>query len=267
MEDVLTHRLVGERGVPAFVAHPKDKGTFPCVILLHERYGLVKHTEDLAEKLAAGGYVVMAPDLFYDYPDQARLHQGDVGVRPKDEDVVQEIEAVRPLLHSIDGADPSRLGMIGVCQTGRYSIVYGARHPLQACVAFYGAAQLRDWEVNEFQPDGLEALIARMDAPVLGIFGEKDHVISISDIQKLRGTLEQYRKSYRIKIYADAPHGWLNDTMPGRYRPEIARSAWSELLLFLEETLKPTAKWSRVRWEFSSEIGADYDFSKNVRLE
>lgn len=265
--DTVSDRVVGERGVPAFVAKPQTAGTYPCVVLLHERYGLVKHTEDLAEKLAGSGYVVIAPDLFYAYPDQEGLRRGDVGVKLTDAEVTDEIEDICLVLNQIQGADSSRLGMVGVCQSGRYPIVYGAKHSLDACVTLYGAAQESDWEVNEWQPDGLAPLIDQLSAPVLGIFGEKDHVISISDVCRLRGALEEYRRSYRIKIYADAPHGWLNDTMPGRYRPEIAEAAWQELLVFLEETLRGSGDRSKIRWEFSSEIGPDYDFSKNVRFE
>ncbi|TAN24775.1 MAG: dienelactone hydrolase family protein [Actinomycetota bacterium] len=265
--NVISERVVGERGVPAFLARPEGGADLPCVILLHERYGLVKHTEDLAEKLASSGYVVVAPDLFYAYPDQESLRRGDVGVKLTDAEVTEEIDDVCAVLDQIKGADSSRLGMVGVCQSGRYSIAYGARRPLKACVTFYGAAQESDWAVNEFQPDGLAALIAQLEAPVLGIFGEKDHVISINDVRRLRSALEEHQKSYRIKIYADAPHGWLNDTMPGRYRPAIAAAAWSELLKFFDETLNGSGDWSRVRWEFSSDFAKDYDFTKNVRLE
>jgi len=60
---------------------------------------------------------------------------------------------------------------------------------------------------------------------VLGIFGEDDHVISISDIQRFRNELEKRNHSYQITMYPGVPHGWLNDTMPGRYRPEAYRIA------------------------------------------
>lgn len=248
------------------MARPVE-GSYACIMLLHERYGLVRHTEDLAMKLAGAGYVVMAPDLFYAYPDQDRLHRGEVSLTPSDTEVLELLDAASSLWDRIAGADTSRLGMIGVCQTGRYAIVYGAQRPVRACVSFYGAAQERDWQVNPRQPVAMEALIARLQAPLLGIFGEKDHVISVSDVQRLRGALEQHRKSYRLTIYADAPHGWLNDTMPGRYRPQLAAQAWGEMVGFLAETLNGQSDWSLVRWEFSSRMAPDYDFGRNLRLE
>lgn len=265
--DVISEQIKGETGVPAFIFRPRAKGSYPCVVLLHERYGLVKHTTDLAERLADSGYVVITPDLFYSYPDQESLRRGEVGVRLTDAEVVDQIDDVRSVLSKVECCDPDRFAVMGVCQSGRYSIVYGAKRPVSSCITFYGAAQVSDWEVNEYQPEGLGALIKDMSAPILGVFGEKDHVISISDVENLRDNLEKSRKSYRIIVYPDAPHGWLNDTMPGRYRPGLAAMAWSELLAFLAESLNGNGSWSKVRWEFRSVTSQDYDFSSNVRLE
>lgn len=264
---IATRRVTGAKGTPALLAEPESGGPYPCVVILHERYGLVKHTEDLARRLAGSGYVVLAPDLFYTYPDQEALHRGDVSVVPTDDEVVERIDDVLAHFKDARSADPSRLGLIGVCQTGRYAIVYGAQRPLRAAVTLYGAAQQRDWPANEKQPVDLDTLISKVQAPVLGIFGEKDHVISIADVQRLRGSLEKYDKSYQITIYGDAPHGWLNDTMPGRYRPEIAKRSWAEILEFFERVLANDYDASMIEWKFTSVKHRDYDFSKNVRLE
>jgi dienelactone hydrolase len=60
----------------------------------------------------------------------------------------------------------------------------------------------------------VEDLLARVNCPVLGIFGEADHIISVEDVTRFRNALEKAKKDYHIRIYRDAPHGWLNDTMP-----------------------------------------------------
>lgn len=265
--NVEVERLVSPNGMPLLLAKPAGSGRFPCVVIIHERYGLVKHTEDLAEKLAGSGYVVGAPDMFFEYPDQDALHRGDVGVTLSDGEILAKLDDAVAVMSGQASTDLSHLGMIGVCQSGRYSMVYGANRPLSACVTLYGAAQEADWRVNEKQPDGMERLIARQTGPVLGIFGEKDHVISISDVQRFRNTLEKYAKSYEIVIYPDAPHGWLNDTMPGRYRPEIAKMAWDRILNFYEEMLVKGDSPELIFSRYESKMHTDYDFSKNVRLE
>src|SRR5271155_2019558 len=110
MPGVTESRPVGQAGTPALMCWPERSGSYPCVTILHERYGLVPHTENLARKLAAEGFVVIAPDLFYDYPDQAALHGGEVGVRPTDAAVQACCEDVFPLFSQVKGADPARFG-------------------------------------------------------------------------------------------------------------------------------------------------------------
>jgi carboxymethylenebutenolidase len=102
---------------------------------------------------------------------------------------------------------------------------------------------------------------------VLGMFGETDHLISIDDIRHFRDTLERHGKSFEIHVYRDAPHGWLNDTMPGRYRRAQAEAAWADQRAFLKEVLAPDCDRAQKRQRYVADIAADYDFSRNVRHE
>ncbi|MPZ40977.1 MAG: hypothetical protein GEU95_23595, partial [Rhizobiales bacterium] len=102
--------------------------------------------------------------------------------------------------------------------------------------------------------------------PVFGAFGEGDHIISLDDVLRFRNCLEANKKSYDIHTYRGAPHGWLNDTMPGRYRKTEAEAGWAAQQRFLAEVF--SGQWDGVvRWQFASDSGKDYDFSKNVRME
>jgi carboxymethylenebutenolidase len=144
--------------------------------------------------------------------------------------------------------------------------VFAAEVPITAAVVWYGAASKREWETNSLQPKSLEAVIAAITCPVFGAFGETDHIISLDDVRRFRDCLESNRKSYDIHIYKDAPHGWLNDTMPGRYRKAQAEAGWAAQQLFLGEVF--AGVWNgAVRWRFESDTSRTYDFSKNVRLE
>ena len=57
-------------------------------MIIHERYGLVQHTLDLARRLATDGFVVIAPDLFWNHPDQEAVHRGEIGVDLSDTEVL-----------------------------------------------------------------------------------------------------------------------------------------------------------------------------------
>ena len=110
-------------------------------------------------------------------------------------------------------------------------------------------------------------MLRRLHAPALFVFGERDHTISLDNVRRVRDALEDARRSYRMKVFADMPHGFLNDTMPGRYRAKEAAQAWQLLRAFLAEVFSGRWPGERVRWEFEGASGADYDFTRNVRLE
>jgi len=75
----------------------------------------------------------------------------------------------------------------------------------------------------------------RWPCPVFAAFGETDHIISLDDVRRFRNSLETHGKTYDINVYKDAPHGWLNDTMPGRYRKVQADAGWAAQQRFLLE--------------------------------
>ena len=236
-----------------------------AVVILHERYGLVQHTLDLAQRLATDGYVALAPDLFSRWEgERAALKRGEVRVTLPDDEVAAVID------RAIDFVKPRAPGVVvlGVCQSGRYPIVVGCRRrDLAACVVFYGASQQRDWDASALQPRSMGEMLRELHAPALFVFAERDHTISLNDVRRVRDTLEAARRSYRMKVFPDVPHGFLNDTMPGRYRPKEAAQAWQLLLAFLDDMFSGRWPGQSVRWEFEGTSSADYDFSKNVRLE
>jgi carboxymethylenebutenolidase len=261
-------RLTGAAGTPLVLFEPEAPGDYACVLIMPERYGLVRHIIEQAQRLATAGFIVGAPDLQYDHPDQERLHAGTVEYKPSDEVILRRAEDVVAVLAGRPGADVSRLGMIGICQSGRYPFVWGAAHPIAAAVVFYGACHAAEWNVTPIHPYGIDGLLAQMKRTnVLGIFGEDDHVISIGDVLRFRNELEKRNHSYQITMVPGVPHGWLNDTMPGRYRPREAQENWAELLAFLRVKLAPNVDGSVVEWTFRSRTSVDYDFSKKIRYE
>jgi carboxymethylenebutenolidase len=264
---IATQDIICDNGMPALLAHPAGGGRFPTVILMHERYGLVQHTRDQAVRCARDGYAVLAPNFFFRHPDQATLNAGNSRYDLTDPESVELINAALATLVKYPSADLSKVAVAGYCQTGRHPLIFAAEVPISGAVVWYGAASKREWEVNKLQPKPLEAVIAALPCPVFAAFGEADHIISIEDVLRFRNALEAGKKSYDIHIYKGAPHGWLNDTMPGRYRKPQADAAWAAQQRFLSEVFAGSFDSKRVSWRFESESGTDYDFTKNVRLE
>jgi carboxymethylenebutenolidase len=253
--------------MPAFLAEPDGVAPAGAVIVIHERYGLTRHICELAERFAADGTVAIAPDLYFRHPDQDALHRGDAGCDVSDPDALVALTQAIEALGRETSADLTRLAAMGICQTARLPLVLAAARPLAAALVWYGAAQPREWQVNQKYPRALDEIIAAIDCPVLGMFGETDHLISLDDVRMLRDCLERHRKSYDIHVYRDAPHGWLNDTMPGRYRRAQAEAAWADQRAFLRAALAPNRDRATIVQRFAADVAADYDFGRNVRYE
>ena len=245
-------------GTRAFLTAPQQgKAPFRAVILGHERYGLVQHTLDLAAKFAAYGYICVAPDMASHWKgDKAALNRGDARLTLTPDQIKYYMGKGLDYLLAQPQVDKTRVAAMGVCQSGDYPLLLNSvRKEVAANLIFYGGVNIG------------EDVIATVTAPILGVFGEADHVISLDAVHKFRGNLERHRKSYEFKVFAEMPHGWLNDTMPGRYRQAQSEAAWAMMIDFLNRVYAGAYPVGRVRSRFDSDINVDYDFKKNVRLE
>ena len=261
--------LAARDGLAGALFTPDTSARAPAVMILHERYGLAQHTLDLARRFADDGYVAVAPDLFSRWEgDRAALARGDVRVTLPDDEVADMIDAALARLEREPHADRSKVAVMGVCQSGRYPLVAASRgSSFAASIVLYGAAAPREWDVTDLQPRALTDMIRGSGEPSLWIFGEGDHTISVDDVLRARGALEAAKRAYRMRIFEGAPHGWLNDTMPGRFRPRLAAEAWAMIHAFLADVFERGWPNGRVRWEFASDTSPAYDFTTNRRLE
>ena len=246
-------------GSRAFLALPKRHSPpYRGVVLGHERYGLVQHTLDLAAKFASYGYVAIAPDMTHHWDgDKQALEEGKASLTINHDQIRGYYADCLDHLLGMPQVDRDRVAAMGVCMSGHFPLVANTgRKEFAALVVFYGAQRDR----------APEDVIQQLSAPVLGVFGEKDSGISVADVRGLREKLEKFNKSYEIKIYSDAPHGWLNDTMPPRYFQPEAEAAWAHLMDFFNRLYSGAFPKDRIRWNFLSDIASDYDVTKNVRL-
>jgi carboxymethylenebutenolidase len=155
-----------------------------------------------------------------------------------------------------------------VCQTGRQPVLVAAnRDDVAGVVVLTAPSAAESGKQASFGPTPIEDLVAKVSCPVLGVFGEADHIISVDDVARFRNCCEKYKKSCHIRIYRDAPHGWLNDTMPGRYRKEAANDAWKLMMAFLKKCFAGGWDKDRISCTYESDYSATYDFKKNVRME
>jgi carboxymethylenebutenolidase len=255
--------------INAYLGIPGGSGKKPVVIHLHERYGIVEHTTDLGQKFVEAGYVTIVPDFFSRFTgDRVALARGDDRCELSDEEVLLDLDAVVEYLKSVQQADMAKIAMSGVCQTGRQPILAAAkRNLLSAAVVLYGAVYDADWKSHPIRSEPIDKLMREISCPLTAVFGELDNLIHRDNIVRMFSVLAEAKKSFDIRIYADAPHGFLNDTMPGRFRPDQAGAAWNQITSFLQSVFAGEWPKGRAIWRFDANSSLDYDFTKMKRWE
>jgi carboxymethylenebutenolidase len=259
----IDNRMNGFLGIPA------GAGRKPVVIHMHERYGIVQHTTDLGEKFVDAGYVTIVPDFFSRFTgNREALARGDDRCELSDEQVLVDLDAVVAHLRTLPQADMSRVAMAGVCQTGRQPLLAAAKRDyLSAAVVLYGAVYEADWKSHPLRPEPIDRLMREIQCPITAVFGELDNLIHRDYIVRMLTVLADAKKSFDIRVYADAPHGFLNDTMPGRFRPAQAEAAWHQIASFLSSVFSGGWNKDRVVWRFEADSSVNYDFSQMKRWE
>jgi carboxymethylenebutenolidase len=219
----------GDETVQAMLYTPPGKGPFPAIIVIHEYWGLNDWVKEQASKLADQGYEALAIDLYRGKvattPDMA--HELMRGV-PEDR-AKRDLHAAFEFLQSQTNVKKERIGAIGWCMGGGYSLDVALQEPtLAANVINYGHLAT--------DPEALK----KINAPILGLFGGLDQGITPDDVHKFEAAMKQLGKKIDIKIYDDAGHAFENPdnkNKPG-YRPDDAADAWKRTVSFLADNLK-----------------------------
>jgi len=217
----------GDETVSGTLYTPAGKGPFPALIVIHEWWGLNDWVKEQASKLSDQGYAALAIDLYRGKvattPDMA--HEIMRGV-PEDR-AARDLQAAFDYLASEPSVKKDRIGSIGWCMGGGYSLDVALTEPtLAATVINYG----------HLATDS--AALKKINAPILGNFGGQDRGITPDDVKKFQQSLQQLGKKIDIKIYPDAGHAFENPNNKQGYRADDAADAWKRTVDFLATNLK-----------------------------
>ena len=229
---------VSDGEMPVYYARPANAQNPPVILVAMEIFGLHEYIKDVTRRLGKLGAFAVAPDYYFrkgvdltkitDMPQLMPL----VNSKP-DAELPSDLDATVAWAKS-QGGDTSRLGIMGFCRGGRTVWEYAAHNKdIKAAVAFYGSlvdppAQKSLW------PKGPIELAPEMKAPVLGLYGEADQGIPVSQVDTLKGALQAAGKTFEIKIYPGAPHGFNADYRPS-YRKDAAEDAWNEMIAWFKK--------------------------------
>ncbi len=211
---------------PGYLCIPESGKYFPSVIAIQEWWGLVGHIKDVTDRLAAAGFVALAPDLYHGQtasePNEARKLAMALDRRR----AVDEILAAASYLRSLENVQPAKVGVIGWCMGGGLALTSASASDLvDAVVCFYG----RPLDARD---------TAKIKAPVLGLYGELDAGIPATIVQEFEQQLESGSVPHEIHIYPGAGHAFFNDGRPEAYHAEAAADAWTRAMAWFRQYLK-----------------------------
>jgi carboxymethylenebutenolidase len=213
-----------------------EAGHGPGLLLIQEIYGVSDYIEAVAEDLAALGYVVAAPDLFWRIKpghkaahDQQGLTESlELSSRFDAEQGVADAEAALAHLAALPEVQGG-LGVIGFCLGGSIAYFLAARADLDAVVSFYGSAVPGSTEV-----------LAQISAPIQFHFGGSDPYIPRDQVAQVEEAVRDHPTA-EIHVEEAAGHAFHNRKAPMFHVPEAAASAWRRTEEFLARHL-PTRR-------------------------
>jgi carboxymethylenebutenolidase len=211
-----------------YVAKP-DGGSGPGLVLIQEWWGLDDHMVDVANRLAAEGFVVLCPDLFggrvaHDAQEAGQMLQE----LPVDRAARDLGGAVDYLLDDAD-VTSSKVGAVGFCMGGGFVLQLATQQgdKVGAAVAFYG--------VGPAVPDQYRSVTA----DVQGHYGEQDQMYPVDQARAQEQQMREESQGSVEFFYYPAGHAFHNDKdRLGTYDPESARLAWQRTVDFLRSHVR-----------------------------
>lgn len=213
------------RTAPGYLSTPAS-GSGPGVVVLQEWWGLVDHIKDVADRLAAEGFVALAPDLYHGEsttsPDEAGRKMMALDI---DQAAVDLVGAADYLL-GLDAVAPKKVAAIGFCMGGQLALGGATNHgdKIHACVDFYG-----------IHPN-VSLDLSKLRVPVLAHFGRSDEFVKVADARALVASISEAGGSVDAHFY-EAGHAFFNDSRPEAYAEGPAKSAWERTLTFMRSNL------------------------------
>ncbi|HZS48786.1 MAG TPA: dienelactone hydrolase family protein [Blastocatellia bacterium] len=209
-----------------YLATPAS-GKGPGVIVIQEWWGLVSHIKDICDRFANEGFVALAPDLYHGETTKSPDEAGKMMMALRIDQAEKDLRGGINYLLELDSTTGNKVGTVGFCMGGALSLYAATKNPqVGACVVFYGGHP-------NVKPD-----LPNLNAPVLGIYAEKDGFVTPEVVHELEGKLKELGKAAEMHIYPGVDHAFFNDTRKEVYNANAAKDAWGRTIEFFRSNLK-----------------------------
>lgn len=229
---------------PAHVLTPEAEGAWPAVIFYMDALAIRPTIVEMARRLAANGYVVLVPDLFYRYGPYAPFDPKEVfakGFREVigplmattgNDKAASDTEAFLAYLDTREDVAGSKIGTVGFCMGGGMAITAAGTFPdrVAAAISFHGGNLATDADTSP------HLLAPKIKAELYVAGADNDHSYPPEMAERLTKALDAAGVTYKAEIYPGAEHGWMKPDFPV-YNEAAAERGWREMLGLFKLTL------------------------------
>lgn len=201
-------------------------GSGPGVIVVQEWWGLRDDIKAIADRLAAEGFIALAPDLYH----------GDLAREPAEaqkmmmalniDGAAKELRGAAQALKA-NGATGEKTGSVGFCMGGQLALYAGTVSPdVGAVVDFYGVHP-------NVKPD-----YSKLQGPVLILVGDQDPMSGPEPSGQVEQGIKAAGKQAQMVVYPGAGHAFMREGDPQAYKEDAAKDAWGKMLNHLRSHLR-----------------------------
>lgn len=228
--------------IDAYLATPTGDGPYPGIVVVQEIFGVNDHIRDVTRRLAAEGYIAIAPAIYQRQAPGFEVGYTaadlELGRQYKDQtqasELLDDVQAAIAHLKSLPQHDKNGVGTIGFCFGGHVVYLAATLADVKATAAFYGGG------IATTTPGGGEPTIARtgeIQGTIYAFFGTADPLIPLAQVDQIEAALQQHQISHRIFRYEGADHGFFCDQRAS-YNPDAAADAWEKTKQLFADVLQ-----------------------------
>ncbi|HEY9686576.1 MAG TPA: dienelactone hydrolase family protein [Coleofasciculaceae cyanobacterium] len=238
-------RVDGSPSMDAYLVKPQEspEGPWPAVIVLMEIFGVNSHIREVTERIAAEGYVAIAPNYFhrstrnlelgYSEPDVATGRQHKE--KTTREGIISDIRATVALLQeNLDVSPKSKIGCVGFCFGGHAAYIAAGFDEIAATACFYPGG------VASLSPGGGAPTVTHtreIKGEVLCLFGEEDPIIPHQDTVTIDNALKEAGVKHEVVRYSNVGHGFFCNQRED-YDAAAAEDAWRRVKALFDRNLR-----------------------------
>ena len=246
-KNTIRHETLGSQApdgtvLLSYLAMPADASAdkpAPAILVAPEWWGVVEHPKEVADKLAALGYVAVVMDIYGEGKITTDAHQANEWMTQMLDDSDELMNRCAIIFNDVADLDfvaDGRIGIVGYCFGGKIALdMARLGAPLKAVATFHG------------NPTAISPATAeKFTAKVLFAHGKADSMVPMAGVDALKDELSAAGVDVTIDVYEGAKHGFTNPYADARaaengvdlgYHADAAKTSWDKMVAFMQASV------------------------------